>query len=303
MYRLLFEDRTYSREPFVTREPLAFIGRDAACSLRLAENGVSDRHAAIERREDGYYVRDLCSANGVRVNGQLVGSQRLTSGDELEVGSVRLRFEIVHEPPSHRRPLDLLQVAAVAIVVFVIFGQLGLFGWIFSESRPRHLRTDMGRAPSQPQASSSTSPANPTGPLASSEGLPRLEGGTVIPTAPATTPPVLNRMIKIQRVNPRDDTEGVTLQIQVKAQVGERELDTTALAIGVQFVASREVQTVWVNIPVNWENFTARTFTARYAGAPRQLQGYVVRTYYRKQLQDALAMPPSLLTTTPMPIP
>jgi hypothetical protein len=302
MYRLLFEDRTLSHEPFVTREPLVFIGRDVACSLRLAENGVSDRHAAIERGEDGYYVRDLGSANGVRVNGQLVASQRLTSGDELEVGSVRLRFEIVHEPPSHRRPPDLLQVAAVSIVVFIIFGQLGLFGWIFSESRPRRLRTDTGRMPAQPQATS-ISPANPTGPLASSEGLPRLEGGAVIPTAPATTPPVLNRMIKIQRVDRRDDTDGVTLQIQVKAQVGERELDTTALAIGVQFVASRDVQTVWVNIPVNWENFTARTLMARYAGSSRQLQGYVVRTYYRKQLQDAVAMPPSLLTTASTPTP
>ena len=268
----------------------------------LAENGVSDRHAAIERREDGYYVRDLGSANGVRVNGQLVASQRLTSGDELEVGSVRLRFEIVHEPPSHRRPLDLLQVAAVSIVVFIILGQLGLFGWIFSESRPRRLRTDMGRMPAQPQAPS-ISPANPGVPLALGESLTPQERGTVIPTTPATTPPVLNRMIKIQRVDRRDDTDGVTLQIQVKAQVGERELDTTALAIGVQFIASPEVKTVWVNIPVKWENFTARTFTARYPGSPRQLQGYVVRTYYRKQLQDAFAVPPSLLTTASTPTP
>jgi predicted component of type VI protein secretion system len=302
MYRLLFEDRTLSHEPFVTREPLVFIGRDAACSLRLAENGVSDRHAAIERREDGYYVRDLGSANGVRVNGQLVASQRLTSGDELEVGSVRLRFEIVHEPPSHRRPLDLLQVAAVAIVALIILGQLVLFGWIFSESRPRRLRTDMGSMPARPQATS-VSPANPGVPLALGESLTPQERGIVIPTAPATTPPVLNRMIKIQRVDRRDDTDGVTLQIQVKAQVGERELDTTALAIGVQFIASPEAKTVWVNFPVKWENFTARTFTARYAGSPRQLQGYVVRTYYRKQLQDAVAMPPSLLTTASTPTP
>ena len=48
---------------------------------------------------------------------------------------------------------------------------------------------------------------------------------------------------------------------------------------------------------------TARTFTARYAGSPRQLQGYVVRTYYRKQLQDAFTVPSSLLTTASMPTP
>ena len=303
MYRLLFENRTLSREPFVTREPLIFIGRDAACSLRLSENGVSDRHAAIERREDGYYVRDLGSANSVRVNGQLVGKQRLTSGDELEVGSVRLRFEIVHEPPSHRRPLDLLQVAAAAIVVIIILGQLALFRWIFSESRPRHLRTDRELGPSKPPVSATPS-ANSAVPLASSGALSPLAGGTAVPATPVTTiPPVLNRMIKILHVERREGSDGVTLQIQVRAQVGERELDAAAVAVGVQFIASPEMKSVWLNIPGKWENFTTRTFAVRYGNSPHQLQGYVVRTYYRKQLQDAVAAPPNLLVTTPTPTP
>jgi hypothetical protein len=301
MYRLLFEDRTFLREPFVTREPLVFIGRAAACSLCLAENGVGERHAAIERREDGYYVRDLGSANGVRVNGQLVASQRLTSGDELEVASVRLRFEVVHEPPSHRRPLDLLQVAAALVIIFIVLGQLMLFRWIFSESRPRHMRLDMGYVLPQPQASS-TSSANPSAPLTLSEAL-SSPNGNMVPSAPPTTPLVLNRMIRIVRVDRQEDPDGVTLQIQFKAQTGERELDATAVAIGIQFVTSQEVKTVWLSILGKWDNFAAKTFAARYGGSPQQLRGYVVRTYYRKQLQDAIAVPPSLLATTPPPTP
>ncbi len=77
-------------------------------TYRLAEPGVRAHHATIERRLDGYYLRGLDSPNGVYVNGQAITEQRLSSGDELEIGPVHLRFEFMHDgggqaaTPSHR---------------------------------------------------------------------------------------------------------------------------------------------------------------------------------------------------------
>ena len=92
----------------------------------------------------------------------------------------------------------------------------------------------------------------------------------------------------------------------MKAQVGERQLDGAAAAVCVQFFAAGDAgpgKPVWLNVPLDWENFTAKTLTARFFGPPQQCAGYVVRTYFRKQLQDAVATPPALLNAAPAPTP
>jgi hypothetical protein len=100
-------------------------------------------------------------------------------------------------------------------------------------------------------------------------------------------------MLKIVRVDRIDAADSVTLKISVKAQVGERQLDAAAAAVGVQFFGptakAREV--VWLPVPRNWGNFSTKVFPARLAGRPAECAGYVVRTYYRKQLQDVAAAP------------
>lgn len=55
--------------------------------------GVSRRHAAIHREEDGYYITDLNSTNGTRINGRRLLPNtpcRLTSGDVLTLGRLNL---------------------------------------------------------------------------------------------------------------------------------------------------------------------------------------------------------------------
>ena len=121
-----------------------------------------------------------------------------------------------------------------------------------------------------------------------------------------SVPAVLNRMIRIVRVD-RTESGGVAaLTIQAKAQVGERELDTRAVAICVQFAASGAAppnvtwgEPIWLAIPA-WDNFKNKVFTVRFPGAPGELAGFIVRTYYRHQLQDVALMPTSL---PPPPIP
>jgi pSer/pThr/pTyr-binding forkhead associated (FHA) protein len=74
-------------------EPLV-IGRLPECDVVLADSNVSRRHAELRRKDDGVFVIDLGSTNGTKVNGTRVREQLLSSGDEVDVGSTRLIFEM-----------------------------------------------------------------------------------------------------------------------------------------------------------------------------------------------------------------
>jgi hypothetical protein len=153
-----------------------------------------------------------------------------------------------------------------------------------------------------------TAPAEPTAtnPLALNE--PRPPAAAVASAPPVAEPAVWNRMIRLARVDRNESGGAVSITIQAKAQVGERELSTGAVAICVQFAtlggAGSSVvwrEPIWLPIP-QWENFTTKAFTVRFPGAPREFVGFVVRTYYRKQMQDIAAAPPSLRPLAPLPL-
>lgn len=280
MYRLQFQQRENTRPPVCGDRASLLIGRDPACALRLTDPGIRDRHAAIERRHDGYFIRDLTNSNGVHVNGRVITDHRLASGDELEFGSVRLTFEIMHDPPPGRRALDPWSLLAGGLVGIFVTGQVTLFGWVLTQPHPRLLPRPTTPAPIV--SATDTAPAAPLVPIPATDNAP--------------APDVLGRMLKIVRVDPSDGG----LRFQIKAQVGDRNLDTKAVAVGVQFFAAptKPGRIQWLPIPAKWENFSTKTFTATGPVA-----GYIVRTYYRKQLQDVFASPPNLATTTPVPEP
>jgi hypothetical protein len=262
--------------------------------------GVSDRHAAIERREDGYYLCDLDSANGVRVNQQLVKQQRLNSGDELDIGAARLRFEILHGVSTARRTADPLQLTALAIVALLIIGQIGGLVWIFAQPHP----AIESRARTRPGPGMVPTMEPPAAPVPATPAL------QLPPPAPAPTPRplVLTRMIRIDQVKESLENQRLWLTLSLKAQVGERTLDPRAAGLCVQFYIRNANDTLalwrnpfWLKIP-DWENFSTKSFTVLFPGAPNEYGGYVVRSYYRGQLQDAAAKPNSLLAQTPDPM-
>ena len=73
-------------------EPLT-MGRAPGNSLQVHDTRVSREHCRIERRGKEWWVVDLGSSNGTRVNGTRVDRQCLNEGDEVAVGSVRLTLE------------------------------------------------------------------------------------------------------------------------------------------------------------------------------------------------------------------
>jgi len=80
-------------ERCVVVEARAVVGRDADCDVVLSSRSVSRKHAIVERRGEGWVVRDLGSANGLFVEGKRVSEAPLVSGASVSRrdGTVFLR--------------------------------------------------------------------------------------------------------------------------------------------------------------------------------------------------------------------
>lgn len=78
------------------------IGRSSSCDLSVTDTKVSRKHASIHMQgEDEYWISDLGSANGTRLNGNRLGQPaRLRDGDKIEVGALVLRYRCPGEGPS-----------------------------------------------------------------------------------------------------------------------------------------------------------------------------------------------------------
>jgi len=68
------------------------VGRHTSSDIFLDDVTVSRRHAVFRRTGNGYAVTDIGSLNGTYVNGQLIDSHDLQTGDEVMVGKFRLVF-------------------------------------------------------------------------------------------------------------------------------------------------------------------------------------------------------------------
>ena len=69
------------------------LGRDPGCDIVVCRRSVSLEHARIVRRPNGYYLEDLSSARGTRINGLAPGGPvRLRDGDLIEIADCLFRF-------------------------------------------------------------------------------------------------------------------------------------------------------------------------------------------------------------------
>ena len=66
------------------------VGRTEGNDIVLNHPSVSRKHARIELRSDKWWIVDLKSTNGVKVNGNLITESPINSGDKILVGSVQL---------------------------------------------------------------------------------------------------------------------------------------------------------------------------------------------------------------------
>jgi len=61
--------------------------------VRLTDESVSETHAKLQRRDDGWYAVDMNSTNGTYVGGSRVtGDRRIDGAPDVRFGGVKLRF-------------------------------------------------------------------------------------------------------------------------------------------------------------------------------------------------------------------
>lgn len=83
------------------RSALSHVGRGAHNDVRLADESVSETHAKLQRRDDGWYLVDMDSTNGSYVGGSRVkGERRIDGSPDLRFGGVKMRFVPTPDSPA-----------------------------------------------------------------------------------------------------------------------------------------------------------------------------------------------------------
>lgn len=111
-----------ARKTFELAE-LTTIGRDVTTPIHLDDPLISNRHARIERRADGFYIRDLRSKTGTFLNGTYIIEAKLQNFDRIKIGSHDFTFSVekeqetsstVHSSLNNNWDLQLKKVSSMA---------------------------------------------------------------------------------------------------------------------------------------------------------------------------------------------
>lgn len=98
--RLLLKDGENTLGEFQIQETIR-VGKDRTCFVQSLHPSMSLKHAEIRPENDRYYIKDLGSNTGTRVNGKTIQETELQDGDEIMVGEVRFLFI---NPPERAIP-------------------------------------------------------------------------------------------------------------------------------------------------------------------------------------------------------
>jgi len=82
-------------EPILLKKDVSVVGRKSdLCDIQIDKNSISKIHCLIIKTDGLLFVRDLCSTNGTRVNGQKIIRGALLPGDELSIASVKFEVKL-----------------------------------------------------------------------------------------------------------------------------------------------------------------------------------------------------------------
>lgn len=126
------------------------LGRSSTVNFSLSGEGISDRHARIEKKGQGFIIRDLQSQTGTFVNGAKIIEAHIQNQDRIRIGETEFVFCIGEQKPlktiqskSPRWKDQLLKLPTVADseASIMILGESGvgkdvLAKWIH-ENSPR----------------------------------------------------------------------------------------------------------------------------------------------------------------------
>jgi hypothetical protein len=83
----------FQNQRFLIDKEQFIIGRGAKTSdLPIRDGNISRKHAAVIRKNGGYFIKDLGSTNGIDFNGTRVDNKRIEEGDVYSLCDYQLRF-------------------------------------------------------------------------------------------------------------------------------------------------------------------------------------------------------------------
>jgi pSer/pThr/pTyr-binding forkhead associated (FHA) protein len=90
------------------------VGRGPHNDVRLGDESVSETHAKLQRRDDGWYVVDMGSTNGTYVGGtRITGERRLDGSPDVRFGGVKMRFSVAEGSASEAASKGTRPIASV----------------------------------------------------------------------------------------------------------------------------------------------------------------------------------------------
>ncbi len=100
-FQLVIAEGKEAGREFEFDQASVVIGRTAECDVILYEAGVSRKHARIVAEAAVFFIEDLGSSNGTRVNGTTIGGKHaLKDGDAISMGPVVFNFKPVELSPE-----------------------------------------------------------------------------------------------------------------------------------------------------------------------------------------------------------
>jgi pSer/pThr/pTyr-binding forkhead associated (FHA) protein len=89
---------TASTHKAIKLEGEVVIGRGSDVNLRITDPHISTTHAKITYKEGRFWLEDLKSKNGTRLNGKLISRpEQLKPGDKIELANHVFLFEVGNE--------------------------------------------------------------------------------------------------------------------------------------------------------------------------------------------------------------
>ena len=160
MYRLItLSGPTKGQRVTIEQKPMT-LGRDPDCAVVVQDDEVSRKHAVLEHRTDGLFIRDLESMNKILVNKREVRESRLKHGDVIEIGRTSflvqalVQAEISETDTGHTRARN---ATTVIIVTALLLAAAGFVGYTFYKKVRVELATPVPTKPApQPKAAPAT---------------------------------------------------------------------------------------------------------------------------------------------------